>query len=460
MWLEVLGGADAGRVVEVTGPLVLGRVQGSGLVIRDARASRRHAELAPVAGGLELRDLGSANGTLVDGRALGDAVRLLEGGETVQIGGVELRVSAADPHAGVAAAPASAAAAADPSWSFVGRLVESRTRRGRRAAWAAGGLAAATVAVAGAALATRQSDDERVAQALARAAPATVLVEARLAGGRAQTGSGWVLDGERGLVVTAAHVLNAGERFTVRAGGRTAPARVVGVAPCEDLALLRADSARGRPALTLGEAASQGASVLALGYPAGTVAGEPPSSTRGVVSAARTALTDPGPDVPALTGAVRTDSALDPGFSGGPLVGLDGRVVGVSATARATGADGRALQGANHAVGADRARDVLAALRRGRSSAWIGASFGYPAPEDLAARRLPSGLWVRGAVPGRGAARAGLAGELLVAVAGRPLDGTLAGWCRASAGIAAGARARVAVARPGGSPRTVRVRFG
>ena len=68
MWLEVLSGEDAGRVVEVDRTLVLGRVAGSDLVIRDARASRRHAELTPANGELRLRDLDSANGTLVDGQ--------------------------------------------------------------------------------------------------------------------------------------------------------------------------------------------------------------------------------------------------------------------------------------------------------------------------------------------------------------------------------------------------------
>ena len=47
MWLEVLSGEDAGRVLEVDRPLVLGRVKGAGLVIRDPRASRSHAELTP-----------------------------------------------------------------------------------------------------------------------------------------------------------------------------------------------------------------------------------------------------------------------------------------------------------------------------------------------------------------------------------------------------------------------------
>ena len=89
MWLEVLSGEDAGRVVEVDRPLVLGRVHGADLVIRDARASRRHAELAPAGDGLRLRDLGSANGTLVDGEPASDV--LLRGGEEIRIGRASCR---------------------------------------------------------------------------------------------------------------------------------------------------------------------------------------------------------------------------------------------------------------------------------------------------------------------------------------------------------------------------------
>ena len=79
MWLEVLSGEDAGRVVALPEgrPFVLGRVQGADLVIRDARASRRHVELTAGGGAVELRDLDSANGTEVDGepRRDGDAAR-------------------------------------------------------------------------------------------------------------------------------------------------------------------------------------------------------------------------------------------------------------------------------------------------------------------------------------------------------------------------------------------------
>ena len=251
---------------------------------------------------------------------------------------------------------------------------------------------------------------------------------------RSGLGSGWVLDGDAGLVVTAAHVVNRGERFFVTADGRESEATVVGAAPCDDLAVLRAESAVGREALALaGGDAEQGESVLAFGFPETATPGEPASSTRGVVSAARTSFRDPAADVPAYSDAIRTDTALDPGFSGGPLVDLDGRVAGVNAAARR-----------------DRRRRPAAAGRQLRRRRRPGAARARrPAPRALArldrrGLRLPDaratsrragsrpGLWVQSVVPGTGADRAGLAGEYVVAVDGRPMDGTLSGWCRAA----------------------------
>jgi serine protease Do len=233
------------------------------------------------------------------------------------------------------------------------------------------------------------------------------------------------------------------------------------VAPCEDLAVLEVPGGLSGRALTLHDA-QQGETVLAFGFPETAEPGEPPSSTRGVVSAAKTAFRDPAADVPPYPAAMRTDTALDPGFSGGPLVDLDGRVVGVNAAARTRGADGRLLQAANYAVAAGRAGRVLDVLRRGHSLAWAGITFGYPPVGDLAARGLPSGLWVQGAVPRTGADRAGLSdrGELLVAVNGRPVGETMSGWCRATAGIRSGQTAKLQLVRADDTSRTVSVRFG
>jgi S1-C subfamily serine protease len=466
VWLEVLSGEDAGRVVEVDRPLVLGRVRGSGLVIRDARASRRHAELAPTGDGLRLRDLGSANGTLVDGKPAEDV--LLRGGEEIRIGDVRIAVLAQEPAVTGApipepVRPEARLQAHGPSWSMIGRLVEARTRRGRRLTYAAlgvAGLAVATLAVLALSGALAgESDEERVADAVRQAAPATVQVEARSTGAPNGLGSAWVLDRDERLLVTAAHVVNSGQRFVVRAGTGEIGAEVVGTAPCEDLAVLRVHGPLDRDALELGDA-EQGATVLAFGFPQSAQADEPASSTRGVVSAAHTAFRDPGADVPAYPDAIRTDTALDPGFSGGPLVDLDGRVVGINAAARTVGADDRPLQGANYAVTARRAREVLDVLRRGDSIASIGVSFGYPTPGAIAAREGPPGLIVRGVLPGSGAARAGLeSGDLIAAVNDRTLDRTLSGWCYATDGIASGETAELTLALPGGGTRKVDVRF-
>jgi len=70
VWLQVRTGPDAGTAVELPDDarFVLGRQRGCDLIVRDERASRRHAELTPDGGGRwRLEDLGSANGTFVAG---------------------------------------------------------------------------------------------------------------------------------------------------------------------------------------------------------------------------------------------------------------------------------------------------------------------------------------------------------------------------------------------------------
>ena len=462
MWLEVLSGEDAGRVLEVDRTLVLGRVRGADMVIRDARASRRHAELTPEDGGLRLRDLGSANGTLVDGEPARE--RVLRGGEEIRIGAVRIAVLADEPAVTGAPIPEPVRRQPQveiegPSWSTIRRLVEVRTRRGRRLTYAA--LTVAALAVAGVVVLALigESDEERVAGAISDVGPATVRIETRSAGGRRGLGSGWVLDRRERLIVTAAHVINTGQRYRVRSGAVESPAELYGVAPCEDLAVLRVAGPLAGDGLTLHEvgAARQGETVLALGYPAGADA-EPASATRGVVSAPPAAFRDPAPDVPAYPSVIRTDTALDPGFSGGPLVDLDGRLVGINAAARSKDAEGRRLQGANYAIAAERAKAVLDVLSSGDSLGWIGATLGYPRTDELAGSARPPGLFVQGVVPRSAAERAGLRpNDYIVAVNGRVQDGTLSGWCRAAGGSRSGETVALELAVRPGATRTVAV---
>jgi hypothetical protein len=88
--LVVLSGPLAGHRVPVHAPLEAGR-EAAGLTLTgDTQASRRHAVFEPGPSGLTVRDLGSTNGTLVNGQR--SAAATLKSGDTVQIGQTLLRV--------------------------------------------------------------------------------------------------------------------------------------------------------------------------------------------------------------------------------------------------------------------------------------------------------------------------------------------------------------------------------
>nr|MCU0636220.1 FHA domain-containing protein [Gemmatimonadaceae bacterium] len=89
--------APAGRrvVVPVGMPVVIGREAACDLPIADPEVSRRHAELSADPDGLRVRDLGSRNGTFVNGVQVTDA-RLMAG-DTLAVGGVELIVIEDEP---------------------------------------------------------------------------------------------------------------------------------------------------------------------------------------------------------------------------------------------------------------------------------------------------------------------------------------------------------------------------
>lgn len=81
-WTEVIRLSDSI-------PLVIGRASDSGIVVREDAVSRQHAQVSPHAGGWQVEDLGSRNGTLVGGARI-DARQQLAEGDRLQVGSCEL----------------------------------------------------------------------------------------------------------------------------------------------------------------------------------------------------------------------------------------------------------------------------------------------------------------------------------------------------------------------------------
>ena len=489
LYLIVRTGPDAGQIIEVgETPLVLGRQRGCDFVIRDERASRRHVEVRTAEGLLRVRDLQSANGTYVDDEPINFAD--LEPGREFRVGTVVMRVADEAPDEPLTPAPPTkigmkpdATATPDPgvaspdptklpsavrrgevaTQSMVRRIVETSTKRARRTAMVSSALAVAAIAAVLILVVTGTigGGDDEVPAVVAKMTPSTVLIQTARDGSPTGTGSGWVYDAGKGLIATNAHVVNQGEDFEVTVNGDPQPAKLHAAAPCEDLALLKLSDAGGLRAAPMGTGASvrQGETVVALGFPANSAPEDSVSSTRGVVSVPDTAFRDPAPDVPAYPSVVQTDTALNPGNSGGPLVDLDGRVIGVNSAARTSGSDGRPLQGVNYAITIDRARQVLDRLESGQSMGYVGLAFAYPTDEELEASELPPGLRIAGA--GAAAAKEQVVGALLAGIDGAPISNTLASYCEAAGKVRTGDEVVLNIATPG-EPRTdeVRVKAG
>jgi pSer/pThr/pTyr-binding forkhead associated (FHA) protein len=85
-------GRRAGSTIAVTAPIVAGREPGSGILLDDDDfASSRHASLEPRADGVLVEDLGSTNGTFVNGTRISKKT-LVRAGDAVRIGQTELRL--------------------------------------------------------------------------------------------------------------------------------------------------------------------------------------------------------------------------------------------------------------------------------------------------------------------------------------------------------------------------------
>jgi len=141
------------------------------------------------------------------------------------------------------------------------------------------------------------------------------------------TGSGFIWD-EQGHIVTNFHVIRGAEEVLVRLSDRSSwKARLVGVEPSNDIAVLAIEAPAGdlRP-VPVGRSSDLqvGQKVFAIGNPFGF----DQTLTTGIVSALGRSIRNPMGQT--IDGVIQTDAAINPGNSGGPLLDSAGRLIGMN----------------------------------------------------------------------------------------------------------------------------------
>jgi serine protease Do len=290
------------------------------------------------------------------------------------------------------------------------------------------------------------SFQEAIAQAAARVGPSVVGL------GRGWgRGSGVVIAKDR--VLTNAHNVRRDQATVVFADGRRETGEWTAVDPDLDLAVLSVDTGDA-PAVTWepDDAPGVGAAVLALANPGGRGL----RTTLGFVAAEGRSFR--GPRGRRIADAIEHTAPLPRGSSGGPLVDVEGRLLGLNAV-RLEG--GLILAVPANASVKERAESL------GRGEAPTAPRLGVAVAPPRVARRMrravglpeQSGLLVRGVEDGSPAAAAGIErGDLLVAAAGRELDGVDALY-EVLDGVADDGSVELTVVR-GTEERPVQVEFG
>jgi serine protease Do len=230
-------------------------------------------------------------------------------------------------------------------------------------------------------------------------------------------GSGFIISSD-GYVVTNNHVVDSATEVTLTLeGGKTVPAKIIGVDKKTDLALLKITEAGPYPYVQFSDAAPRvGDWVVAVGNPFGLGG----SVTAGIVSArGRDIGSGPYDDY------LQIDAPVNRGNSGGPTFNNRGEVVGVN-TAIYSPSGGSV--GIGFAIPSEVAKDVIAALKdKGSvSRGYIGVQIQQVTPEIAESLGLKSvsGALVAQTQPDTPAAKAGIvSGDVVVGVNGTKIEG-------------------------------------
>jgi len=177
-------------------------------------------------------------------------------------------------------------------------------------------------------------------------------------------GSGVIIDGTKGLILTNAHVIQkTGTIKVILQNELEFEAKIVGADPDSDLAVLKIDSENRLPAINMGSSDDLmiGETVIAIGNPFGfshTV-------TTGVISAINRSIRA---DDRVYHDFIQIDASINPGNSGGPLLNINGDLIGINTAIYAK------AQGIGFAIPIGKARKIISDLiQYGEvKQAWIG----------------------------------------------------------------------------------------
>ncbi|MEO8192070.1 MAG: Do family serine endopeptidase [Acidobacteriota bacterium] len=235
-----------------------------------------------------------------------------------------------------------------------------------------------------------------------------------------QGGTGFVIS-EDGYVVTNNHVVDNADKVEVRLGKERFPARIVGRDPATDLALLKIEAKRRLTPIPLGDSdrLRVGEWVMAIGDPLTF----DKTVTVGVVSAKERSGLTADASTRSFENFIQTDAAINFGNSGGPLINVNGEVIGINT------AMFRPAQNIGFAVPINTLKQVLPQLRdKGKvTRGYLGINIRNVDPDVAAAFRLKGaeGAFVESVVKGEPADKAGLQpGDTIVRVDNVPVHET------------------------------------
>ncbi|ODN43692.1 S1C family serine protease [Piscirickettsia litoralis] len=261
-------------------------------------------------------------------------------------------------------------------------------------------------------------------------------------------GSG-VIFNKDGYIVTNFHVIRNATRIEVALrDGRKAEAKVVGVDPEVDLAVLKIALKKLPVIQVQKESLREGEVVLAIGNPFGV--GQ--TTTQGIISA----LGRDHLHITRYDNFIQTDAAINPGNSGGALINAQGQLVGIN-TAIFSKSGG--FQGIGFAIPVKTVLHVVDQIvKQGYvSRGWIGISAQSVKLEE--GGKFAEGVLIAGVMPKGPAAKAGLkVGDILIDVNGKAVEDS-DGLARSIAELEPGATVDMKVLR-GGKLKTLKIKVG